>query len=314
MALVKTGERVTEVRQTIAVVGLGSIGGIIAVSLCEAGRHDVIACVRKPIGQLTLERGDETIEVALRALTDPAAAAPVPWVLLCTKVHHTLSVVPWLAKLCDARTRVVVLQNGIGHADRLAPHVNGAKVIPIIVYYNGERLGPDRVRFRRAGDHDLVVPDDEDGRAFAALLDGAGMRIALSDDFPTLAWRKLMINAAANPITALTQQRQAVLRRPDVKELCLAILAEADAVARADGARLRGDEAAQIMATLMTYPPEAGTSMYFDRIAGRPLEIEAITGAVVAAAERHQIAVPINRALLTLLRAINESGGAGRTA
>lgn len=314
MALVKTGERVTEVRQTIAVVGLGSIGGIIAASLCEAGRHDVIACVRKPIGQLTLERGDETIEVALRALTDPAAAAPVQWVLLCTKVHHTLSVVPWLAKLCDARTRVVVLQNGIGHADRLAPHVNGAKVIPIIVYYNGERLGPDRVRFRRAGDHDLVVPDDEDGRAFAALLDGTGMRIVLSDDFHTLAWRKLMINAAANPITALTQQRQAVLRRPDVKELCLAILAEADAVARADGAKLRGDEAAQIMATLMTYPPEAGTSMYFDRIAGRPLEIEAITGAVVAAAERHRIAVPINRALLTLLRAINESGGTGRTA
>ena len=62
------------------------------------------------------------------------------------------------------------------------------------------------------------------------------------------------------------------------------------------------------MARLMTFPPDAGTSMYFDRLAGRPLEIEAITGAIVAAAERHNIPTPLNRALLTLLRAVNESG------
>jgi len=299
---------VTDGRATVAVVGLGSIGGIIAASLRAAGRHDVIACARKLIDHLTLERPNGAVEVAIRSLTDPAAAAPVEWVLLCTKVHHTASVAPWLAKLCNPRTRVAVLQNGIGHAERLAPYVNGATVVPVIVYYNGERLAPDRVRFRHAGDHDLVVRDDANGRAFAELLDGTQMRILFGEDFHTLAWRKLLVNSVGNPITALTLQRQAVLRRADVKELCLAILAEADAVARADGAHLAGDEPAQVMARLMTFPPDAGTSMYFDRLAGRPLEIEAITGAVVAAAERHKIATPLNRALLTLLRAASEGG------
>ena len=61
------------------------------------------------------------------------------------------------------------------------------------------------------------------------------------------------------------------------------------------------------MATLLTYPPEAGTSMYFDRLAGRPLEIEALTGAIVAAGERFGIPTPINRALLTLLRVISDA-------
>jgi 2-dehydropantoate 2-reductase len=111
----------------------------------------------------------------------------------------------------------------------------------------------------------------------------------------------------ANPITALALQRQAVLRRDDVHALCLQVLAEAIAVARADGVPLAADEAAQAMATLLTYPPEAGTSMYFDRLAGRKLEVEALTGAIVAAGERHGIAVPINRALLTLLRAISDA-------
>src|SRR5580704_3114785 len=79
---------------------------------------------------------------------------------------------------------------------------------------------------------------------------GAPLRIVFSDDFLTLAWRKLLINAVANPITALTLQRQAVLRRPDIQHLCKAVLDEAAAVARADGARLAEDEAARTMATL----------------------------------------------------------------
>jgi 2-dehydropantoate 2-reductase len=57
----------------------------------------------------------------------------------------------------------------------------------------------------------------------------------------------------------------------------------------------------------MTFSGELGTSMYFDRLAGRQIEVEALTGAIVAAAERHGIAVPINRALLVLLRAINDA-------
>jgi 2-dehydropantoate 2-reductase len=122
-----------------------------------------------------------------------------------------------------------------------------------------------------------------------------------------LAWRKLLINVIANPVTALTLQRQAVLRRDDIKALCFSILDEAIAVARADGARLADDEAAQIMAALLTYPAEAGTSMYFDRLAGRSLEADALTGAVVAAGERHGVATPLNRAMLALLRAVSDA-------
>jgi len=50
--------------------------------------------------------------------------------------------------------------------------------------------------------------------------------------------------------------------------------------------------------------------MYFDRLAGRPLEVEALTGAIVAAGERHGIATPLNRALLVLLRAISNAAEA----
>lgn len=297
-------------RLSVAVIGLGGVGGGAAGSLAAAGQHDVIACVRQPIARFTLERAEGAVEAPLHVLSDPAQAKPVDWVLVCTKTHQTAAAGPWLARLCTPATRVAVLQNGIDHVARVEPLARGASIVPVLVYYNGERLAPDRVRIRHAGPHDAVVADDEPGRAFVDLFDGTPLRIIRSADFATLAWRKLLINAVANPITALTLQRQAVLRRPDVQELCRSILDEAVAVARAEGVKLAEDETARTIATLENFSGELGTSMYFDRLAGRRLEIEALTGAIVAAGDRYGMAMPLNRALLTLLRAINDAIGA----
>src|ERR1700728_741610 len=180
-------------RLSVAVIGLGGIGGVAAACLIAAGRYDLIACVRAPIERLTLDAPDGKIELPLNALTDPAQAKPVDWVLLCTKTHATASTAPWLKQLCTPGTRVAVLQNGIDH---------GA------------------------------------GRAFAQLFEGTPLRVHLGDDFVSLAWRKLLINAVASPVTALTLQRHAVLRRPDIQVLCLAVLEDAIAVGRREDAEL----------------------------------------------------------------------------
>ena len=295
--------------ERVAVVGLGSIGGIIAGSLAAAGR-EVVACVRHKIDRLVLERPEGRVEVPLAALTDPACAEPADWVLLCTKTHQTDAAAPWLARLCAPATRLVVMQNGLDRAGAVAPLAGGAQIVPVIVYYNGERLAPDHVRIRHAGDHDLCVRDDDLGRRFAALLDGAPLSVHLAEDFQTLMWRKLLMNVTINPVTALTLQRQAVSQRADIQDLYRALLAEAIAVAGADGARFAADEAERTILTLLTYPPDAGTSMYFDRLGGRPFEVEALTGALVASAERYGIPVPLNRAMLALLRAISEANAA----
>ena len=175
----------------MAVVGLGSIGGVAAGVLAGAGHHDVLACARRPIARLTLERNEGPVELALPVLTDPGQAKPVDWVLLCTKAHQTAATAPWLARLCRPAARIAVMQNGIDHVARVAPLARGATIVPVLVYYNGERLAPDRVRLRHAGQFDAIVADDEAGRTFAALFEGTPLRIVLSEDFLTVAWRKL---------------------------------------------------------------------------------------------------------------------------
>jgi len=290
---------------TIAVVGLGSIGGIAAATLAAAG-HDVVACTRRRLAHLVLERPEGDVDVPLATLLDPAEAHAVDWVFLCTKTYQTPSAAPWLARLCVPATRVAVLQNGIDQVRRVGPYVGPATVVPTLVYYNGERGAGDRVRIRHGHDADLVVADDPDGAAFARLFFSTGLTVATRSDFTTLAWRKLLLNVTANPITALTLQRQSVLRRDDVRALLADIIDEALAVARAAGAQLAEDEAARTLDAILSYPPEAGTSMYFDRLAGRRLEADDLTGALVEAGVRYGIPTPVNRVLLTLLRAVDD--------
>jgi 2-dehydropantoate 2-reductase len=102
-------------------------------------------------------------------------------------------------------------------------------------------------------------------------------------------------------------RRIGVLREPDLKELARGLVTEAIAVGQAAGAELGNEDFARVLEAPNRLSPLAGTSMLYDRLAGRPLEHEYITGAVVRAAERHGVPVPLNRAILALLRASAES-------
>jgi 2-dehydropantoate 2-reductase len=258
---------------------------------------------------MTLERPEGAVEVPMRTLTDPAQAQPVDWVLLVTKAQDTPSAAPWLAKLCGPGTRVAVMQNGIDHAARVASFIGEAAAVPTIVYYNGERMAPDHVRIRHISDIDIMAPDTEDGRAFAALFDDVPIEVGVSSEFTTLAWRKLMINLVVNPITALTRLRQGVLQHEDILGLTRAVLEEAVSVARADGANLEPDEAARMATLIKGFPKDAGSSMYFDVLADRPLESRQLTGAMVAIAARHGIPTPVNTTLLALTNAVSDANG-----
>ncbi len=291
----------------IAVVGLGGIGGVAAACLSLSPDNDVTVCARRRIDTLTFDHHEESKRIPLKTLTEPSGAEPVDWVILCTKAQDVASAGPWLERLCTPQTTVAVLQNGIAHEERVAPHAKGATVLPAIVYYNGERFAPDHVRLRHIRGHDLLVPAGGQAEAFAALFEGTPVDVGISAEFITYQWRKLLVNVIANPITALTRQRLGVFQREDIQQLSLGILDEAVTVGRAEGAQLAGNEAEMILETFLAYPPEAGTSMYFDCLAGRPLEIEALNGAVVAAGLRHGLATPLNTAMLTLLKTVSDA-------
>lgn len=285
----------------IAVIGAGAIGGVLAEAACRAG-HDVTLCVRTPIRSLSVARDGEARPVPLRIATSPGSlAGPASWVLLTTKGYQTASTEPWLRRLAGQDTIVVPVQNGVDHGERLAPLRLPGPVLPALAYVAARRDGPGSV-VHVSGSR-LVVPRGEAGSAFAALLAGGLVDVELSPDFLTAAWRKLLTNVAASPVTTLTGRAMEVLGSPGITALARGLLSEAVAAGAAAGARLSAADVAATLDFYARFPPGAGTSMLEDRLAGHPTEHEEITGAVVRAGDRHGVDVPLNRAMLALLAA-----------
>ncbi len=244
--------------------------------------------------------------------SDPATItggrADIVWV--ATKATDTAGAGPWLSVLCGPGTLVAAAQNGLDHAGRLAPYVPaGTAVVPALVYIAAERLGPGRVRYL-AGNR-VVVPAGEAVGRLAAAVSAGGLAVAGSDDMVTATWRKLLDNLVANPITALTMRRIGVMAEPGVAELARDLLLEAIGVGRAEGARLRDEAIEEVIAGTQQYGARTGSSMLYDRLAGRPLEHQFLTGEVVRRATTHGIPVPLNAAILALLEAIDRGRALG---
>jgi 2-dehydropantoate 2-reductase len=102
----------------------------------------------------------------------------------------------------------------------------------------------------------------------------------------------MLSNVAANPVTALTGRRMGVLRDPEVRELFQVLLAEAVAVGIAEGARLGPEDVAGTMAFYDQFGEDDGTSMLYDRLAGRELENELLSGAITRLGRRHGVPTP----------------------
>ena len=289
----------------VAVVGPGAIGATFAAAAERAGHH-VALCGRRPgpapVVELPGGAGDHALAGAVRA--DPSAAEHIPWVLLAVKTHQTAGTVRWLERLCGAGTVVAVLQNGVEHEALVAPLAGPATVLPAIVWCPAETVAPGRVRQRERAR--LSVPDTPEGAALAALL-GEHARVDLVADFHTEAWRKLCFNATAAPMV-LTGRRAEVFREPAPLALARRLAEECVAVGRAEGAQVGPETVEEIIGRIVELPPDLGTSMLFDRLAGRRMEWDARNGVIARLGAHHGIPTPVSDRVTAELAALDGTG------
>jgi 2-dehydropantoate 2-reductase len=239
--------------------------------------------------------------------TDPGEiAGPVEVVILALKATQNDDGGRWLARLCDERTVVAVLQNGVEQIEQVQPHCPSSAVVPGIVWYGAETQPEGWVRLRT--EPRLVLPTGPDATKIAALLGGAGCTVECDPDFTTAAWRKLLVNALAG-LMVLTGRRSGMFRRDDVAEMSRRYVAECAAVARAEGADLGDDAIDELVEMFRRAPTDMGTSMLSDREAGRPLEWDIRNGVIIRRARAHGIATPISEVLVPLLAAASDGPG-----
>lgn len=286
---------------SLTIVGPGAIGGTIAAWIAQDRAHTVNIAARTAFEDLEVSTPEGVIRVTPAVITEPARGSVVDWVFVATKAYDSASAAKWFATLCDSKTRVAILQNGVEHVERFEPYCPRERIVPVMIDCPAERTAPGRIRQR--GPVRMVVPANESGAAFVQLFAKLPLNVAQTDDFRTAVWRKLCLNSAG-AVSAVTLHPAGIVRHDGVADLMRGIIRECIAVARAEGATLEDSVADTIIENMRKGPADSVNSIHADRLAGRPMEIDARNGVIVRLGRRHGIATPLNAMMVALLEAV----------
>ena len=317
----------------ILIIGAGAIGGYVGGLLARAG-HDVTFGVRgsalQAIAQngITLlgPRGDWRItgvRAADAAFFSNASEMPgsdqppFDLALSCVKLYDAESAArQWRGALASAGA-VVSLQNGIDGAERIARGAPEAKVYAGLAYIAGRLEAPGVVRYLSSMSSITLGGPGATGhpllRAFAESVNATSgadaLQAHLVEDIRSAQWAKFTVLATNAALTCLTRQPAGVVYHDeDLLALAVASIAEVMAIGRAEGAVFAPTQAQDTLAILQSFPPELFASMHHDLMAGRPLELDGISGLISRLGRQHGINTPFHSLAYACLKPYLKGG------
>jgi 2-dehydropantoate 2-reductase len=300
-------------------MGAGSVGGYLGGMLARGG-HEVSLIVRGAhleairTNGLRVLRDHEEFTVSCAATDDPREVGTVELALLTTKTYQNGVSVPAMAPMVGPETTVVCLQNGVDSYLGVAETFGAERVMAGAVYIEAGREGPGTVR--QAGDVVRVVFGEADGslsergRAIESALRDSGIPAELTSDVRTGLWSKFLFIATMAGVTTLARQTMAeIMPRPEWRDVILGCLREIESVGRASGINLDPNIVQDTVDYMEGSLEQMHASMHADFMAGRPLELEALNGAVVRAGRAAGMATPINNIIYAMLKPYENGAG-----
>jgi 2-dehydropantoate 2-reductase len=301
----------------ICIVGCGAVGSLFAANLAQLDDADVWAYDTSTAHVDAINANGLRLSGAgdvlgrLRATTDPQELPPCDFGIVATKAMHTEPAIRATAH-AFAGGSVATVQNGLGNEQVLAAHVE--RVIRGTTFPAGKLLEPGHVQWDVKGDTTLGPFDEQpapfaDVQVLADACSRAGMPTQAVEDARGPQWRKVIFNAATNPIGALTGLTHGrVCERPDLRALVSGLVGEGKAVAAAQGIELDSDPEVLIdHAARREVAYDHKASMLQDVEARRATEIDYLNGGIVGFGRELGVPTPLNQAIWALVKGVEQS-------
>lgn len=307
---------------TVAVVGAGAIGGLLGAHLAQSG-EDVILIARGPhlaamkADGVKVRRGSSEMVAHPRATDDMSAIAEAGTVFITLKAHALPPVARAIGAALGRDAVVVGAMNGIPwwyfpdrHLESVDPGGLIAQSIPYeqvvgcVVYPAATLVAPGVIEHEEGDRFSLGEPEgakSERTEKLAAMLAKAGFKAPVQSRLRGEIWLKLVGNATLNPVSAVTRATMGeMLGTEDRRRLMKTLMDEVERVARAYDVDLPLSVERRIQGAAAV--GEHKTSMLQDLEAGKPLELDALLGAVIELAALKDVPVPSLRTLYGLAK------------
>lgn len=294
----------------ILIVGTGALASLFAARLAQVGYFPTM------LG--TWQEGLNAIHVhgihfidssgvehqfSIRAINDPRECVGVKYALVLVKAWQTKRAAEQLKECLAEDGLAVTLQNGLGNRETLIRSLGLDRVALGITTTGATLLGPGKVK---AGGEGLIsIERNPLFGPLEAALTSANFSVRIVDDAQSLIWGKLVINSAINPLTALLKVKNGeLLERPSAHEIMGKLALETAHVAETERIVLPFGDPVAAAEDVARKTAANQSSMLQDVLRGAPTEIDAICGAIVQTAEKHNIQAPINWACWQLVKAL----------
>jgi 2-dehydropantoate 2-reductase len=304
----------------IAIVGPGAMGCLFAGLLAESDLYDVWLLDKNEIRAREISKYGITIEgiggkriiggvysnTSLHVTSDPTEVGEVDLIIICVKSYDTAEATYSITQNTGNKTIILTLQNGLNNIETISQAVGKEKVIAGITSHGATMLDVGHIRHAGIGN---TIIGEIDGRIdsrvelVADILSSAGFHTKVSDNIYGSIWGKLIINAAINPITAITRLSNGELLEHEVTRKLLRMTAEA----LASHVSLPYDNPVSAVESTCKATSLNVSSMLQDVLKGKRTEIDAINGAIVNEGRKNGIETPINESLTYLVKGIESS-------
>jgi 2-dehydropantoate 2-reductase len=299
----------------VCIIGCGAVGSLFAANLAqheEVWAYDLDEDHVQAINEHGLRlSGAAEVLGRLQATTDPAELPACDFGIVATKAMHTEPAIAACAH-AFADGSVSSVQNGVGNEEVIADHVE--RVIRGTTFPAGRILEPGHVQWDVKGDT-TIGPFEPKPAAMAEverLADActrAGLPTSAVADARGPQWRKVIFNAATNPVGALTRLTHGrVCERPDLRRLVSGLVDEGKAVVTAQGIELDADPEELIdHAAKPDVAYDHKASMLQDVEAHRQTEIDYLNGGIVRFGRQHSVPTSLNEMITALVKGLEAS-------
>jgi 2-dehydropantoate 2-reductase len=289
-------------QRSYAIIGTGALGGFYGARLQHTGcdvhflLHSDFEHVRQHGLICESKDGDFTLP-KVNAYHDARDMPKCDVVCVCLKTTQNHLLPQLLPPVVKDDGVVLVMQNGLGIEEQVAEIVGAQRVMGGLCFLCSNKVGPGHIRhldYGHIGLGEFAVRGVSDrGRAIAGDFQRAGIATELNENLAVVRWQKLVWNIPYNGLSVvLDANTDELMKNPDARRLVEQIMREVVADARACGATLPE----QIVAKMLSYTDQMipyRTSMKIDYDERSPMEVEAIFGNPLRAAEKADAKSPL---------------------
>lgn len=299
-----------------AVIGAGAVGSLFA-SLLKTKNNDTVLFdtdidkinyISRNGIELVFPESSGKKRIFPEAVSDTGRIRNYDYYLICVKSYSTEAAVKSIVSCAGENLVIVTFQNGMGNADIIRKYFPDTSSAAGTTSEGAAFINPATVIYGGRGKTALSMIDSRSNSKLMPLIDAlnsCGLEAALTDSFRKDIWKKLIINAAVNPLTAVLKlENRYISESVYLRNITEMIIRETVKAAESDGIFFDIDDITNTVYTVAEKTGRNRSSMLQDIENCRKTEIDFISGAAAEIAEKNGIASPVNRIMQNIVKVL----------